>query len=65
MKSLSSVCPTNLYPVLIKDFHNNKDKLKKLTPLKCVECGLCSYICPAKINVREFVKKAKKVMKED
>ena len=61
----SSVCPTNLYPVLIKDFHNNKDKLKKLTPLKCVECGLCSYICPAKINVREFVKKAKKVMKED
>ena len=26
---------------------------------QCIECGLCSYICPSKIEVREFVKAAK------
>ena len=26
---------------------------------KCIECGICSYVCPAKINVREYVRKAK------
>jgi len=60
----ASVCPTGLFPVLIKDFYKNKDKLKKLNPTKCVECGLCSYICPAKINVREYVRKAKKKMRD-
>ena len=27
---------------------------------KCIGCGLCSYICPSKIEVREFVNIAKK-----
>jgi len=34
-----------------------------LHPERCVECGLCSYICPAKILVREEVKKAKNQLK--
>ena len=39
---------------------NNKKELIPLKPQKCVECGLCSYICPANILVREYVKKAKR-----
>ena len=27
---------------------------------KCIECGLCSYICPSKIGLRDVVKIAKK-----
>lgn len=38
---------------------NNQKILDKLHANKCIECGMCSYVCPAKINVKEFVKKAK------
>ena len=34
-----------------------KEKLKKLQPERCIECGLCSYICPAKINLKKVIKK--------
>jgi electron transport complex protein RnfC len=27
--------------------------------MKCVECGLCSYVCPSKIEVTEAVRKSK------
>ena len=58
------VCPANICPVLIKDSINNVEKLKTLDVSKCVSCGLCSYICPSKIQVREYVKKAKEKIKE-
>ena len=27
---------------------------------KCIECGLCTYVCPSKINVLEWVRRAKR-----
>ncbi|HPF83197.1 MAG TPA: RnfABCDGE type electron transport complex subunit C [Bacilli bacterium] len=59
----ANFCPANLCPVLIKDNINNPDKLKELHPEKCISCGLCSYICPSKIDVREYIKKAKESVK--
>ena len=59
-----SFCPAKLSPVLIKDSINNIENLKELQANKCIECGLCSYICPSKINVREYVIKAKQLLKE-
>ncbi len=56
-------CPAGLYPVLIKDARFNKKKLKKLDLEKCVGCGLCSYICPARIDLRQIVKYAKETLK--
>ena len=38
---------------------DNIDKVKQLKPEKCIECGLCSFSCPSKIEVREFVRVAK------
>ena len=32
---------------------------------KCIECGLCSYICPAKINVREKIRLAKQTLRKE
>lgn len=58
-------CPAKLSPVLINEALNNKDKLKKLEPMRCIECGLCSYICPAKINLREKVKLAKEKLRKE
>ena len=44
------------------DNSNKKDTLRKLNPNKCIGCGLCSYICPSKIDLREDVKESKKVI---
>ena len=43
----------------------NIEKLKSLHPEKCIGCGLCSYICPAKLFVRERVKEAKDIVRGD
>lgn len=54
-------CPVGLQPVEIKDAYQAKDsdRMMALTPWHCIGCGLCSYICPSKIDVNDFVKKAK------
>ena len=56
-------CPANICPIFILKNITNEDMLKKLHPEKCVECGLCSYICPSKIGLRDAVKIAKKRVK--
>ena len=33
--------------------------LNKLHVMDCIECGLCTYICPSKIAVTENVRRAK------
>ena len=35
------------------------ERLKELRPDRCISCGLCTYVCPARINVREYIKAAK------
>lgn len=54
-------CPTGLMPVLI-DHALRKNNLKlaeELHALDCIECGVCSYVCPAKRHLTENIKKAK------
>ena len=34
--------------------------MEKLETLRCVECGMCTYICPSKIEVTDFVVKGKR-----
>lgn len=43
-------CPFNLQPVKIAAAYNNKDgaELKDLKVNLCMECGCCSYVCPAR-----------------
>ena len=57
------VCPAGLIPVLIKDNLGNKENLNKLNVNKCISCGLCSYICPSNIDVRDKVNQAKMEVK--
>ncbi len=58
-------CPAKLTPVLIKDNLNNSDKLKSYQVNRCIECGLCSFVCPSKINVRDYVRRAKEIIREE
>ena len=56
-------CPVLIEPVLIKENINNKEELQKLHPELCIECGICSYICPANIRLRDRVIEAKEVIR--
>ena len=57
-----SACPANLAPVLIKEC-SDKEELIKLQVNKCISCGLCSYICPSRIDLRNIVNEKKEVIK--
>ena len=55
-------CPAHLQPVKIMQAQKaaNVEMLEKLEVNRCVSCGMCSYICPSKIEVTDFVSKAKR-----
>ena len=58
-------CPSSLQVRKISYFFE-KDKidlLKKYHPEKCIDCGLCSYICPAGKNLSAKVKMVKDSLK--
>ena len=40
----------------------NVELIEKLDTGRCVECGMCTYICPSKIEVTDMVAKAKRRM---
>lgn len=54
-------CPVHLEPVQIMNAVKtlDKERIKALNPLKCIECGLCTYSCTSKIQVTDYVRKAK------
>ncbi len=60
----SDHCPAGLQPVRINMAEKTKniDSLNKLCINDCIECGLCTYICPSKIDVTEGVRRAKRYM---
>ncbi len=54
-------CPVGLEPVQIMNAVKSLDKerIKALNPLKCIECGLCAYSCTSKIQVTDYIRRAK------
>ena len=48
-----AACPFNLMPASISAAFERKDvdELKELKVNLCMECGCCSYVCPAKKNL--------------
>ncbi len=54
-------CPLGLSPVLIEKAYNAKDtaELQKLKVLLCMNCGCCSYACPAHRPLAEINQLAK------
>ena len=58
-------CPVHLEPMQIMNAVKtlDKERIKKLNPLKCIECGICAYSCTSKIQVTDYVRKAKMIAK--
>lgn len=61
-----SACPMHLSPVLIAQAlrRGQTDRLRRLFPQDCMECGCCSYICPARIPLLELVRQAGQLLEK-
>lgn len=59
------VCPEGLNPIKLKELwnRNEKDEFLKFGGEKCIECGLCSYVCPANIEIAQAIKTGKVFIK--
>jgi electron transport complex protein RnfC len=60
-------CPLDLMPTEIEKEYNlsNVEGLKKLKVGLCMECGCCTYVCPAKKQLSLINRLAKKLVQED
>jgi electron transport complex protein RnfC len=58
----NDICPAGILPQNIMDaeLRNVNARIVELNTHECVECGLCTYVCPSKINVLEWVRRAKR-----
>jgi electron transport complex protein RnfC len=52
------VCPSFLLPVQLANYskHEMYEELEKYRVLNCIECGSCSYICPANRPLLHHIK---------
>lgn len=57
----ASSCPMSLYPAMVETAlnFNDKEKLNSLNINYCMECGCCSYVCPAKRPLTQIMRTAK------
>lgn len=64
--SCASHCPMHLMPMFIERAVDAEDaaEAKKLHALSCLECGCCSYVCPACRPLVTSMRRAKKLIKE-
>lgn len=55
------VCPVRIMPALIAMASEKErwDIAKTYDPFDCIECGLCSFACPAKRDLVQLIKYAK------
>lgn len=54
-------CPANIVPNIIAGYARKK-MMEEATAnglFLCIDCGLCSYVCPARIPVAQILKEAK------
>ena len=53
-----SVCPGRIIPARLADYAKRHDKeaFEKANGMECCECGCCSYSCPAKRPLTQYIK---------
>lgn len=60
-------CPVHLQPLYLYQAIENKDRtrLEQLWLNDCMECGVCSYICPGRLPLTDQFRKTKRAWKEE
>ena len=64
--SCINACPLELMPTVIEHDYKKGDipALQKDKVMVCMECGSCSYVCPAKRPLLETNRLAKKLVRK-
>jgi len=54
-------CPVQLLPTMIAQVSENRrfKRAEKLNAMDCFECGCCSFVCPSKIPLTQWIRIAK------
>lgn len=62
-----SVCPGRIIPARLADYAKRHDKeaFEKANGMECCECGCCSYSCPAKRPLTQYIKSMCKIVLAD
>ncbi len=61
----NEACPQDILPqnIIDAEIRRNDDIIRKYNVHDCIECGLCSTVCSSRINVREWMRRAKRRIK--
>ena len=65
MGSFMRVCCHKLSPIMIKEAFDklNVEKMSKLNADYCTGCGHCSFVCPARIDLKGAVLRSKAMLR--
>ncbi|MCC2253094.1 electron transport complex subunit RsxC [Ruminococcus sp. CLA-AA-H200] len=57
------VCPSRIIPSRLADFaqRHDEESFVAMNGLECVECGSCSYVCPAKRPLKQSIGAMRKI----
>ena len=57
-------CPSRIIPSRLADYaeRQNEEDFVKWNGMECVECGCCSYVCPAKRPLKQSIGTMKKII---
>ena len=57
-------CPSRIIPSRLADYAErlNEEAFVKWEGMECVECGCCSYVCPAKRQLKQSIGSMKKIV---
>ena len=60
------VCPIRLEPVKLVDFikHKEYDRASINYLQECINCNLCSYVCPSFIPLGKLIKEGQMIIKD-
>ncbi len=61
----ANTCPMNLYPSMVETAIrlDETERLNSLNISYCMECGCCSYVCPAKRPLTQLMRTAKAILR--
>lgn len=59
-------CQMRLMPALLAAYSEkgNYNECEKLGVLSCVECGCCTFVCPGKVPIVQYIRNAKGVIND-
>lgn len=58
------VCPMGLMPKMLANYvkHDRFEDVDNYNVMDCIECGSCSFVCPAHINLVHYIRYGKTVV---